>query len=127
MSLSQTARRILEKTTPVYTATLVDESDQPITLASITTITLTLYDRQTGAIINTRTAQDIKNANQVTIHATSGLLTWSMVSADTAIQNADLPAESLEEHVALFQWVLTSGKVGKYECSFDIVQVEKVS
>lgn len=130
MPLSDTSRNILEKTTPVYRATLVDVTNDnaPITLASIDTITLTFYDQRTGGIINTRNAQNIKNANNVTIHATSGLLTWTLQVADTTlVTTADFLEDETEEHVALIEWTLTNGKRGKHIERFQIVQVLKVT
>lgn len=128
MPLSDDDRRVLEKTTPVYTATLVDEDENAIALLSISTMTLTFYDRRTGTIINSREAQDVKNANGVTIHATSGLLTWTMGVADTTlVTTADFAEDDEEEHVGLFEWVLTNGKRGKFITRFLIVQVVKVS
>ena len=127
MALTKEQATILEKTMPVYTVTLLDETDAAVPLTSISAITLTLYDRHTGGTINSRSAQNIKNANNVTIHATSGLLTWSMQEADNAIQDSTLPAEIEEEHIALFQWTLSDGKKGKYERRFYIRQLEKVT
>lgn len=132
MSLTDTDREILEKTTPIYKATLIDEEndDAPIPLTQISTITLRFYDQRTGTYIrgSADTAQDVKNTNNVTIHATSGLLTWKMQVADTTLVTAaDFLEDETEEHVALFEWVLTNGYRGKHIERFQIVQVLKIS
>ena len=75
----------LERSSGVVTATLTDETGAPVTLASLTTLTLTLYDKATRTILNNRLNQDVKNANNVTVHATSGLVTWAVQPADMAI------------------------------------------
>src|SRR5262245_35761022 len=99
-----------EKTTALYTATLKDELSVAIPVASVSTIPLTLYDRTTGTIINSRDHVDGKNANGVTIDS-GGNLAWTMVPADNAI----IGYWDVEEHVALFEWTLPSGKAGKHE------------
>lgn len=116
---------IKEGTTPKYTATLQDEDGTAIAQADITSITLTLYNLSatTRDIINSRSAQDINNTNQVTIHATSGLLTWSMQAADTAIQDSN---KRVERHRALFVFTWDSGaKKGVHEVDFDVENIEK--
>lgn len=78
-----------EKTTPDYTATLKDSATGlPIALAQLTGLTLTLYNLASKAIINSRDTQSVLNANNVTFHATSGLLTWSLQQVDTAMAGA---------------------------------------
>jgi len=67
-----------EGTGAIYTATLEDSDETAIPLANISAITLTLYNVADDSIINSREDQDVKNTNQVTIHSTSGLLTWAM-------------------------------------------------
>lgn len=82
-----------ESDTPTLTVTLLDSAGVPIPLANVTTLTLTQWlaqDRgQPGITINLRNAQNAKNANQVTIASTSGLVTWGLVAADTAMQSRD--------------------------------------
>ena len=126
MGLSSVQRRIDEGTTPVYSATLRDEASVAIPLASISTIQLTYYDRGSGTVINSRDDQNVKNANNVTIHATSGLLTWSLQPEDTAIIGTSWDAGDVETHIALFEWTLTNGKRGKKEVRFDVINLKKV-
>jgi len=107
---------IHERTTGLYTATIVgDDHVTPIPLVSLVSITLTLYAiiaNGTHTIINGRNHQNILNLNNVTIHATSGLLIWAIQVLDTALVEATLP---FERHLALFEWTTASGAVGKHE------------
>jgi hypothetical protein len=122
---TEIADLIAEKTTQVLTCTIKDETDVVIPLDQITTLTLTLYNQESRTIINTRENQNVLNLANVTYHATSGLLTWLLQPADTAIENV---AKSIEVRVALFQWTFAAGnKHGKHEIVFKIRNLEKVS
>jgi len=96
-----------ERTTGIYTTTLEDETGAPIPLALISTLELWLYNVKTAAIINSRgvmggAGQDVKNNNNVTIHATSGLLTWQLQTLDNVIVQ---DFRTTEEHRAVFRAV----------------------
>jgi hypothetical protein len=99
--------RVREKSTGQYTATLADELEVVIPLASLTTLKLTLYDVATGTILNTRNLQDVLNANNVTYHGTSGLLTWSVQPADHAIVSTR--GQIAERHRAVFDFTWNAG------------------
>jgi len=92
---------LTERQTASYTATIKDFTGAALAVANISTAQLTLALRD-GTIINSRDAQDVKNTNNVTIHATSGLLTWSIQPGDT--QMIDEYAVT-ERHVATFDIV----------------------
>jgi hypothetical protein len=121
---TEIADLIAEKTTQVLTCTIKDETDTVIPVAQIGTLTLTLYNQESRSIINTRDNQNVLNANNVTVHSTSGLLTWLLQPADTAIETT---SKSIEVRVALFQWTFGSSKQGKHEIVFKIRNLEKVS
>lgn len=97
---------INEGSTATYTATLTGPDGVQIEKAILTEITLTLYDRITGNVINGRDAQDILDANDVSI-ATDGTLTWELQPEDTVIVNI---AKRGEWHVGLFRYTWTNGK-----------------
>lgn len=110
--------RCRERTSAVYTTTLVAaDGVTPIPSASITSLTLTLkvLDKlasgaagsQDGAIINSRNAQNVLNVNNVTIHATSGLLTWAIQPADNAILDT---TKTHELHRGTFEMVFVTGE-----------------
>lgn len=103
----------LEGETPRYTATLTDEDLVPLPAASLTTFQLTLYVvKVDGTIgyINGRNAQNVLNANNVTVSA-QGVVVWSMQVLDTTLQET-VP---FERHIALWEWYWGSGRAGKHE------------
>lgn len=103
---------IFEKTSPKITATIKDEDGNPVAAGSLNTLTLTLYnlDDAAGTIINSRNAQNVLNANNVTVSG-GGVLTWSVQSLDTII----IGSGNYERHRAVFEWTYSSGaKNGKY-------------
>lgn len=75
---------INELTTARYTATLLDENQDPIDGNALDSLTLTAYDVRSGLAIGDRTAQDVLNKNGVTVSA-AGELEWIMTPADNAI------------------------------------------
>jgi len=104
---------LLENVSGVYTGTLTaNDGVTPIPSASLVTLTLTLYVIKTDGTIdyvNSRNAQNVLNANNVTVNA-AGLLTWSIQVLDTTLVEA-LP---FERHIALFEWT-TASVAGKHE------------
>lgn len=99
-----------ENATFTYTATLLDDAGVAIPLSAIETLKLSLVNRLTGEVINSRDQQDVKNANDCTVHATSGLLTWQVQQEDTTFQ-ADLPlSRGYEDHIATFLLTYNSTK-----------------
>lgn len=111
---------------PRITGTLLDETGTAIPLAAIATATLTIYarDEPTKPIINTVDDVDIKNANQGTIHATSGLLTLNLNSLDNSISNA---ANDLEWHRLLVEIGYGGTKTLKYEIEYPVRNLAKVT
>lgn len=89
-----------------YRGTLVDETTA--VFAAVTTLTLTLYNKVSKAIINGRDVQNVLNTNQVTLFNTLQTdsvtgetynLEWNMLPLDNPIINSGLKEEI---HVALF-------------------------
>ena len=112
---------INERTSSRYTATLTDETGAAIDGTALDTATLTLSDVATGTVLNSRTAQNVKNANGVTISA-GGALVWVLDPADTAIVGTAL----VEEHRALF--TLTWGGAGVKACRHEVlIQVRNLA
>ena len=119
------AGTILEQATPAICVTIQDEDGNALALADLATIVLTQYLKgHSSTIINSRDNQDIKNANNVTIHATSGLLTWNLQTADTTYQgNSGI----FETHVALIEWTVSTGQDYKQEIEYHVQQVPTIS
>lgn len=114
---------IAEKATALLSGIVEDEAGNPLGSGSLTTLTLTLYDKVSGSIINNRTAQNALNQNGVTVDGSGGLV-FTMTPADNPILNDTLEKEV---HVALFEWTWSGGaKAGKYEIYLTIKNLAKV-
>lgn len=115
---------LLEKTTRKITAVVADENDAPIPAASLSSLALTLYSLHSLAVVNGRNAQNVLNANNVTVDA-SGNLVWDVQPADNAILDATL---AVEIHRALFEWTWSGGaKSGKHEIDLYVKNLNKVT
>ena len=69
--------------------------------------------------------REIKNRGRATVHATSGLVTLTLLPADNQIVDATLDQEW---HRALIEWTYNSGvKAGRYEVDFPVRNLNKVS
>lgn len=115
---------VLENTTNIYTANLVDETGAGITLTVLKTLTLSLYDAKTLTTINSRTSQDVLNKNDVAV-SSSGGLTWTMEPLDNAVVDETQP---LELHMGLFGWQWggassSAWKVGRHQVGFSVVNL----
>lgn len=104
-----------ELSTFAYTAYLKDCDGTPIPLDAIDTIKLTLYNAKDGTKINGRDQQDVKNANGVTIHPTSGLLTFRGSPADSPVFDDCVVREV---HIALFEWTYNNSDGGQHQVAF---------
>lgn len=96
----------------IFTGTLVTEDGvTPIPDGSLETLTLTLVDERTREVINSRNAQDVLNANGVTVDETTGELTWVSSAADNPfVKLAPPPLEGeIERHLAIFEWTWNDG------------------
>ncbi len=111
--------RLDEGASGVFSGTLRDDNltpgnnnlGDPIPLADLVSLKLTLVNAATGAIINSRDQQNVLNANNVVVNATTGALIWSIHAEDTLMVDN---SQSYEEHVATLDWVYQTNKVGKH-------------
>lgn len=118
---------VAEKTTLRLTATLVDEAGVAIPSIGLSSLTLTLYNRDSvlKEIINSVDGVNILNAGRGTVHATSGLLTIMLEPNDNGVVDA---ASDLEWHRALIQGTYAAGtKAFKQEIDFQVRNLNKVS
>ena len=106
-----------ENTTPRLKGTLQDADGNALTLAQVATLKVWLYNRKTGAIINGRDGQNIKNANGGTLHDTSGAFTFQTAVADVAIQD---DTQTGEVHITVIRWTYGSGLEGAYVWALQI-------
>ena len=117
-------KNILEKTSRKYSAVLRDLDGVIIPNTSLSTLTLTLYSIHSLAVINSRNAQNVLNANDVSVDVI-GNLTWEMQPADNAILD---PTLQTEIHRALWEWTWAGGaKAGKHEVDFQVRNLNKVT
>jgi hypothetical protein len=91
---------IAEQTRAALTFTVQDEDGTALADTDLDTLTVTLYNVTDGAVINSRTATSILNANGGTVSG-AGAGRWEMDPADTAIIGT---GALVEDHVALFAW-----------------------
>ncbi len=114
-----------EGKTAKITAVIEDEDENGVALANLTTVTLTLFEDRSKAIINSRNQTDIKNAGPGVISTTGGNLTLTLTPDDMAILVASNDAE---RHVAFIEWTYSSGtKSGGHEIAFTVTNLAKVS
>ena len=114
-----------ERTTARYTSGPLTDEDGVVVAGSIlSSATLTLYDERTGNILNSRSAQNVNQANGVTI-SDAGIVSWLMVPADNAIVNTKLPQEV---HVAVFDFRWDAGSSrAMHEVKFIVNNLGKVT
>ena len=113
-----------EKTSAKYTFTLKDENGNAVASASLSTLTLTLKNLDTGLPINLRDAQNVLNLNNVTIHATSGLLTWAIQPLDMVVVDAK---QLQERHRATFRGTTSGGVQASHEVTLYVQNLADVS
>lgn len=121
-----------EQTSARYLGTLTDETGTLVGPTILDSAALTLYDERTNAIINSRDAQDVLNANGVTIYntlqtasdGTTYNLVWLMDPADNMIVTSRLPFEA---HIAVFDVRWSSTKRMVHEVRIRVENVGQIS
>lgn len=116
-------RNVIESTTRLFEALLLDESGAPLKGSEVTTLTLTLYNRHDQAIVNSRNAVNVKNANGGTLDE-AGNFAFEFTPDDTAIIDNTL---AYENRVALFTIGYASSRTQRHEVEMQIVNAVKVS
>lgn len=106
--------------------TFHDMDGDAIVKASLATLTVTLYDRTTLAVINSRSAQSVKDTNNGTV-ATDGTLTLRLGASDNVIVGTSVAVGALEEHVVRLQWTWSDGVETRNGFDEWVMQVEKVA
>lgn len=113
---------IPETSTWRYTAVLKDHTGAAIAAAQLATLTLTLYNVDTLAIINSIDDMNILNANRGTVDA-NGNLAIVLIPADNPIVNTVLIEEV---HRMLIEYTYGSN-AGRHEVEFKVRNLDKVS
>lgn len=97
-----------ERVTAEITTTVTDESGDAIAGSSLTTLTLTLYNKSTGAVINSVSETNILNTGRGSV-SEAGVLTLTLEPEDMQVVDSELKAGNIEHHVALIVWTWDSG------------------
>lgn len=100
---------------------IYDEDGAAVPFSALSSATLTFYNKGTYApgsspvigIINSRDGQNVLNANNVTIHATSGLVTWAMQKGPTGDNPIIVPRRQVERHIAEFVFVAGDAEINQ--------------
>jgi len=109
-----------EKKTAKFSGVIKDENGAGVLPSAIK---LTLYDRQTLAIVNSRNGGSILNVNGGTCDA-NGNWTLTLAVADMAILDA---AKTKEFRTALVEWTYGGVKEGGEEIRFAIDNLQKIT
>jgi hypothetical protein len=91
---------------------LEDEDGDPVLSADIDSIVMTLIEANGSGetAINSRDNQDVFDAHDCTMHATSGLFTWNIQIEDTDITNQYTAIGQKEPHLATFTFTWDGGE-----------------
>ena len=121
--MSQELYEVNQGETALYTATLRDTAGAAIASANMVSLTLDLFDKSSGTQINSRAAQDVLNTNNVTVHATSGLMSWEIQAADSVIVGTVTERRS-EIHNARFTLTYDTDKVLVFEIPIVVIKLQ---
>ncbi len=102
----------------VYTGQFLDQNDQDIILSDLNTLTLSIADPATNAIINGVSQEDILNAGRGTVNA-SGQLTLVLGPGDTTVRQA--AGAGTVKRSLVFDFTYDSGDMtGRHQVDFFI-------
>lgn len=99
------ATTVPELSTAMITFTAKDEAGAAIPGSDLDSLTVTLFEKESGEVINSRERADILGANGGSVDE-DGVGVWIMEPEDNAIVLAN---RSSEEHIALFEWGWNAG------------------
>lgn len=98
--------------TAIYKAQFQDETGAAIPVSQIATLTLSIVDSYSGAIVNSCSQVSILNADRGTVDG-SGNLVVTLKTADTALL---VPTDKREYRSLVFDWTYASGaKTGRHQ------------
>jgi hypothetical protein len=116
------AQSLPESATAFFTGVLKDETTEIVPGGSLTTLTLTLYNKADRTIINSRNKHSILNVNGGSVDV-NGVFTLTLAPADMTIVRT---VKSQEVHVALLEWTYSSTKAGKHLIEFTVINMHYV-
>jgi hypothetical protein len=124
--------RVNESTSAFYYATLRDEAQSLVTATQLSTLTLSVFDEDSRKIIGARNAQDVLNANGVTLYdalqtavdehgdSVSFNLKWQMDPGDNPVF---ANWKTSEIHYAEFTATWGTGKQMKHRARIEVVNL----
>lgn len=89
------------------TSTFTDLDGNALNKLALITLTATLYDWATSAVINSRNAQDVLDANNGTL-TSQGVLTLRLGPSDNAIVGTP-SSGAIELHCLVLKWTFNDG------------------
>jgi hypothetical protein len=116
------SKEVDESATHFLSSVLLDEDDKRVPGSSCTALTLTLYNKHDGTIINSRNGIDVLNNNGGTLDE-QGNFNFEFTPADTAIITDAL---GYENRVALFVVTFGSARKIRQEIELKIRNAVKV-
>lgn len=129
MTSSRSSEQFREGSTPIIHLQIYRQLKSRITRKvpynELSTLTLTYFNQVSGAVINSRNAQNVKNANGVAVTSDCEII-WKLVAADTACIVTTIEDDKTEKHIALFEWELSDGMKGSVRIPVYIIRDSKV-
>ncbi len=105
-----------------FVGILNNKKDIPVPASDILVLTLTLYDLESGLVINNRLEQSVLNENGGIVDEV-GTLDMTFDEKDNVLLDA---TKLYETHIALFEWTEKStGEDGKHELIHIIRNLEE--
>lgn len=109
-----------ERSTLFWRGQLIDQDGQGVPAASLTELTLTLIDTDTGAVINGVEAVNVLNTGRGTVDGEGNyeIRLGPPDTADTAIVTA---GNSVEYRSAVLDWSYSNNLAGRHQMDFAVV------
>jgi len=106
--------------TPVYTAYFVDTTGAAIPPTALASVTLTICDTQSGAIVNSVSQVNILNTGRGTVDS-AGKLTITLEPGDTAMD--EVPGLAQIQRSLVIDWATTSTPpvIGRHQVNFPVL------
>ena len=105
-------------TTPTYTATIVDQNQNPVPASALSTLTLSIVDTLTGLTINGVRQVNILNADRGSVDG-QGNLTIRLQVGDTSMDETTAPSV---QRSLIIDFSYNGGlSVGRHEATFELV------
>lgn len=102
--------------TPVYQAQIVDATGNGLSYAVLTTLTLTIVDTRSGAVVNNCLQVNILNTDRGQID-NQGNLTITLQTGDTSM--AEVPGLPRVQRSLVIDWTYNSGaSAGRHQVNF---------